>query len=669
MQTFPRLRRRSLWLILVSLIVGLLALLMWLSGRYEASAAQDRLEREALDAVTDVRSALLRNVQALQTLAARTPGPSPAWDRQATELLNTHREMLRIEWRDAALRPGVAVDSPLRLPVFDVAARYGRPGDLELTCAVASRTSGHAYGTSYFVPGQGGTGLEAMEMCLPLSRDGVANGFLIATYALNEVLSELVGPRLARGHEVSLTQADGTRLAFHGAGRRGNSSFKALQVLDLPGNTLVLRLDIWRSAPGLFANFLTALVASMSVALACVLGLLAADMRRRQRAEHRLAEALAFRKAMEDSLVTGLRARDLAGRTTYVNPAFCDMVGWDAPTLLDTPTAPPYWPPESAVRYQERQDRRLAGSIPPREGFESVFVHRDGRRFAVMVFEAPLIDASGQRTGWMSAIVDISAQRRVEELSRASQDRLQATARLAAVGEMASLLSHELNQPLAAISGYATGSMNLLQESWRAQDKPLFEEALRHIAGQATRAGTIVKSVHDFVRRRARAREAVAPRSLLDAIEPLLLLQARKLDVRLELQFAAGLPDIWCDRTMMEQVLLNLVRNAMQAMDFAHVQSRVVSIHAALERVADHRANVLLSVADRGEGITPDIAAKLFTPFFTTKAEGMGLGLSLCRTVLEQHGGALWFEPNQPCGTIFHCRLAAHHPVSVPSSG
>ncbi|MFY8089583.1 MAG: PAS domain S-box protein, partial [Rubrivivax sp.] len=111
-----------------------------------------------------------------------------------------------------------------------------------------------------------------------------------------------------------------------------------------------------------------------------------------------------------------------------------------------------WWPPELVDEYQQRQAVRLAGRDLPREGWESVFQRSDGTRFPVLIIEAPLIDAQGQQTGWMSAILDLTEQRRVEDLNRASQDRLQATARLATVGEMASLLSHELNQPLAAIA-------------------------------------------------------------------------------------------------------------------------------------------------------------------------------------------------------------------------
>ena len=170
----------------------------------------------------------------------------------------------------------------------------------------------------------------------------------------------------------------------------------------------------------------------------------------------------------------------LKGRITYVNPAFCEMVGFEAKDLIGKGIPAPYWPPEMVDEYGKRQALRLAGNAPPREGVESVFMRQNGERFEVLIFEAPLINAQGQQTGWMGAVLDISTQRRVEEMSRTSQERLQATARLATVGEMASLLSHELNQPLAAISSYATGSMNLLQEA--AVKDPQLAETLSEAA-------------------------------------------------------------------------------------------------------------------------------------------------------------------------------------------
>ncbi|MEO7549115.1 MAG: PAS domain S-box protein [Ramlibacter sp.] len=654
--------RWSLWTLLIALVTSLLVTLVWLAGRYEASQVQSKLERDTADALSDIRSAMTRNVQTLQALQSGAPTPG-SWSAEAQRLLREHREWMRIEWRDASLGTLVAADTPYRPPVFARLGRSNAQADVALACTNARRVSGPGYAASYFVPLLDGLGLEVMELCLPLMAAGQLTGYAVATYSLSEILAGLVGPQLMRSQEVSFTEADGTRLAMHGASRRGNRIFTTQQLLDLPGNTIVLRMDSWRGAPDLFPNVLTALVTTMSIALVSVLVLLGKDMRRRLRVEQDLADALAFRKAMEDSLVTGLRARDLQGRITYVNPAFCQMVGFSPEELLGYATPAPYWPPELAHEYQKRQEVRLTGQhAPPREGFESVFMRKDGSRFPVLIIEAPLINANGAQTGWMSAFLDISEQRRIEELSRASQERLQATARLATVGEMASLLSHELNQPLAAIASYATGSMNLLKSQEDAREEILL--AMRRIAEQAERAGKVIKSVHDFVRRRDKEREPVAPQALIDAILPLVNLQARKLGVLVETRVLEGLSPVLCDRTMVEQVLLNLARNAMQAMDQAatRVPSLVLQVRRA-ESAGPAPAGkgwLEFSVADCGPGIPEEVKQQLFTPFFTTKAEGMGLGLSLCRTVVEQHGGFLGFEPRLPQGTIFLFTLPIH---------
>jgi two-component system sensor histidine kinase DctS len=648
-----------LWVLLGALVLALLVTVVWLAARYEASVAQGNVERDAADALSDIRSALTRNVQELQALQAGRGDPG-RWRAEAEQILRGHREWVRIEWRGPSLELLAEVDTPFRAPVF---ARFGRKQSLpevQQACTSAHRISGPAYARSHFVPQADGLGLELLELCLPQVEAGRLTGFFIASYSLSDLLATQIGPQMGRSQEISFTEADGTRLAMHGLARRGNRVFSAQQLLDLPGNTMVLRMDSWRrSEPDLFPNVMTALVTVMSIALVTVLFLLGHDTRRRLRVEEDLADALAFRKAMEDSLVTGLRARDLQGRTTYVNPAFCQMVGFGPEELLGHGSPAPYWPPELADEYRRRQEVRLAtGNAPPREGFESVFMRKDGNRFPVLIIEAPLINAQGLQTGWMSAVLDISEQRRVEELSRASQERLQATARLATVGEMASLLSHELNQPLAAIASYANGSMNLLQQ----MDAPGsdLQVAMTRIAEQADRAGRVIKSVHDFVRRRDQAREAVAPGALVEAILPLVNLQARKLGVRVDTRVAEGLPRVFCDRTMVEQVLLNLARNAMQAMDEARIQRPTLQLQVRSSSGTEAGKRWLeFSVADCGPGIRDEVKAQLFTPFFTTKAEGMGLGLSLCRTVVEQHGGHLLFEPNAPQGTIFRFTLPA----------
>jgi len=652
-------RRFSLWLALVGLVVALLVTLVWLAGRYEASQYQAELDSDTADAVTDIRNGFSRHIVSLQTLQLKSP-LSKLWQTEVPLLLSQNRAWLRVERRDLQ---GLILDasvSPFKPTLFDAQTRMNEQAEIVQTCLRSKRLNGPAYSRSYFVPQANGIGLEVMEMCMPILVQGRAVGFTLLTYWLQEILATELGETYGRRNEISFIEPDGTRLAVHGTLPRAKRLFTATQLLDLPGTTLMLRMDGRRAAPDRFPNILPALVLAMSVALVSVLVLLVKDSRRRLKAERDLADALAFRKAMEDSLVTGLRARDLKGRITYVNPAFCQMVGFDADQLLGQSAPMLYWPPEMVGEYQQRQAVRLAGNAPPREGFESVFVRKDGSRFPVLIFEAPLINVLGQQTGWMSAFLDISEQRRVEELSRSSQERLQATARLATVGEMASLLSHELNQPLAAISSYATGSLNLMQHpEFSGTHPPLsdLQMAFERISEQAGRAGKVINSVHDFVRRRDQDKEIVTPQAIIDAVMPLVQLQAHKLQVRIETKFGERLSPILCDRTMVEQVLLNLARNGMQAMDHPNCRKRLLTLQVKRAVSSESHGWVEFAIIDMGIGISPDIAQQLFTPFFTTKTEGMGLGLSLCRTVVEQHGGHLEFEAQEPCGTLFRFTL------------
>ena len=642
----------------------MLIIMVWLAGRYEASQVQDKLDRDTAQAVVEIRSGLNRNLQDLQALNALHMPPEH-WSIRVAELLQVRRELLRIEWRSPNMQVLKHAETPYRSVEWDTDLREESFSHAVTACANAQRTSSHSYSSSYFQILGDTMGAELMEVCLPQMDSGQIKGFVVGTYSLQNILSSQLSKSLTQSQEVSFTEPDGTRLALVGAAWRGSRVFTSQQLLDLPGTTMVLRMDSWHRAPSVFPNVLSALVTAMAIALGSILIILVRDNRRRLRAERDLGDALAFRKAMEDSLITGLRARDLQGRISYVNPAFCAMVGFSAEELLGQSFAP-YWPPELAEEYVLRQAKRLAGAIPAaREGHESVFMRKDGTRFPVLIFEAPLINAQGQQTGWMSAFIDITEQRRMEELSRSSHERLQATARLATVGEMASLLSHELTQPLMAMSSYANGSLNMLEHDGdltlldrhglqqRLQD---LRTAMQRIAFQADRAGKVIKSVRDFVRRRSQTHEAITALELLDAVMPLVRLQASKLSVRVDVDIEPRLPAMVCDTTMIEQVLLNLARNGMQSMEDVEISSRLLNIRV---KWSDESSRVLFAVEDQGSGIAPEVAEQLFTPFFTTKHEGMGLGLSMCRTVLEQHGGELRYSRNSPRGTVFTFSLPA----------
>ncbi len=647
-----RWRRALLWGALVALLLVAQSLLLALTISYESARAQEKVDDVAAEVAAHVKQIAGRDLQGLQGLLWESP-QTARWSADASELLRRTRALLRIEYRDARREVLQSVDSPYVTPLFAKIAREHLEIETELACEAALRQGSQLYSRSYFIPLPGGEGLEVVDLCLPQLRAGQASAYIVGTISLRYLLEDAVTPDQARGHELSFVEGDGTRLARTGL-NRGAGHYLAERLVDLPGLSLLMKVDSAAGRPRLIPNLATALVLGLSLLLFVVVLILARDGRRRAYAEHALAESLAFRHAMENSLITGLRARDLSGIVTYVNPAFCHMVGFQAAELLGQIT-PPYWPAEFVDEYRRRHADRSArweAGQDPRQGFETVFMRKNGERFPVMIFEAPLLNAQGVQTGWMSAVLDVSDQRRMEELARQQQDRLQATARLATVGEMASLLSHELNQPLAAIASYATASLNLLKLQGDDPMTPdMVRQAVTRIAEQAERAGRVIKSVHDFVRRRDQAREAIGVNDLFDAVLPLVRLQARKSGTRIEVDMPEPAPRVRCDRTMVEQVLLNLTRNGIQAMEPHTPQAeRLLRLQA---RPSLDQRWICLAVIDHGPGIAPEVAKQLYTPFFTTRSEGMGLGLSLCRTVVEQHGGALDFQNLEgPAGKV-----------------
>ena len=671
----PSRPRPLLWAALMVLLGVALSMLVVLTVRYEHARVLDRTEDLAATLQSELRQRsqrVLQNLQALQTM----PDDARAWSRRADALLRSQREIGRLERRDLRLRVIEAADSPFREPMYMRMPRAEMEAEAELACGGARRLMSPVFSRSQFLPQTDGIGVETVDVCVPTQDAGQLSGFIVATVVLHGLLDEVAGGDIGRRYELSFVEGDGTRLARSGA-VRGAGVFVAERLVELPGTPLRLRVDALDRGPSLIPNLAVALVLGLSLALTAVVVLLVRDGRRRAEAEAALAEALAFRRAMEDSLLTGLRARDREGRIVYVNPAFCNMVGFSADELQQA-DPPPYWPPEMVGDYRQRQAERLAASSDgdqPLQGYETVFMRKNGERIPVMIYEAPLVTGTGKQTGWMSAVLDLSAQRQAEDLLRQQQERLQATARLASVGEMASLLSHELNQPLSAIASYATGSLNLMDaaDGASAPDPellPSLRHGLQRITEQAERAGRVIKSVHDFVRRRQQAHELTPADALIESVLPLVRLQARKVGARVEIDMLQPVPRVRVDRTMVEQVLLNLARNGIQAMDGdTPLADRRLTLRVARAPAAPDRW-LMFSVIDSGPGIPPDIAQRLFTPFFTSKPEGMGLGLSLCRPVVEQHGGAKDFDTlaptaDRPGGTEFRFTLPLPLPPAV----
>ncbi len=652
------------WLVPMLLVLLFLSAMLWLpwqAQQMEATERQEKLIADTLWVEQTIRFQLERDEDSLRLIGNEVSAGGLSGKRlqdRMTVLTRNNRELSRILWLDPQGR-SVASTDDAQVSINDFSASS------RVTAERARATRTPQYSQPAPAPGESEPML--MDYHLPLYAGEKYLGNLVAQYSVASILDEMVPWWFAQDNEILLADGNDNVIARRAAGGPGRGVYTHSRALDLPYASVTLRTNSVKSAPRLLPNLLVGSVIALSVGLLWSLIALWRDINRRLAAEGALRRQVAFRTAMENSLMTGLRARDLEGRITYVNPAFCEMVGIPAEELVGKAPPMPYWAPEAMDEYQQRFTRVLAGSVTPQ--YETIFQRADGERFPVLVFESPLVDDTGKQTGWMGSILDISDRARVEDLNRRQQEKLEAGARLATMGEIASTLAHELNQPLAAISSYTTGALNMIENS-AAKGKQLAPEvlkpALEKASTQAQRAGHIIRSVHTFVKRREPSREPLSVQSLIDGVMTLVELQARQFFVHLQVQIAPGLPSVLADRVMLEQVLLNLTRNAIEAMQDVAPERRILRIVAALDTESAQR-NVAISVIDQGHGIPEAVAERLFSPFFSTKAEGMGMGLNICRTTVEFHGGTLAHAPNPAGGTIFRFTLPALAEATIES--
>lgn len=491
----------------------------------------------------------------------------------------------------------------------------------------------------------------------PLFRDTTYLTSVTVSYRLQTLLDETVPWWFAQENEISLLDQDEKILAKRAAAGAGKNVYTHNRALEFPQLSLSLHTNSTKAEPKLLSNLLVVSVVLLSLGLVWSLIALWRDINRRLQAEGALRKEAMFRAAMENSLITGLRARDMEGRLTYVNPSFCKMLGFPAEELIGKLPPMPYWAPEEITEYENRFAQILTGTVQP-EGFETIYQRANGERFPVLIYESPLVDENGKQTGWMSSILDVSELKRAQELSRQQQEKLHQNARLATMGEMASMLAHELNQPLAAISSYATGALNILKQSDQVNTLSL-SDALEKTTQQAQRAAQVIRSVHQFVKKREASRALFHIQTLLQSVMPLIALQAQSAHIHVQYQIDPNLPEVYGDQVLIEQVILNLTRNAIEAMHDVAYAKRQMQIHAHV--IADphlpHSRSLLVQVIDQGHGIAPEVAEQLFSPFFSTKAAGMGMGLNICRTAIEFHGGSLKYRTNPAGGTVFEFTL------------
>jgi two-component system sensor kinase FixL len=293
-------------------------------------------------------------------------------------------------------------------------------------------------------------------------------------------------------------------------------------------------------------------------------------------------------------------------------------------------------------RYKQTGERRIIGI-----GRIVVGARKDGSTFPM---ELSVGETTGKSPFFTGFVRDLSERQQTEAKLHDMQMELVHVSRLLAMGEMASTLAHEINQPLSAIAHLLTGSRRLIERG-REEDKPKIGDALDKAAAQALRAGEVIQRMRAFVARGDSERAMEILPKLIEEASALALIGAKehRIDVRFQLDPRAN--SVFVDRVQIQQVLLNLIRNAIEAMQQSRERRLLVST------TFDDAGATLVTVSDTGAGISDEVADQLFQPFMTTKAQGMGVGLSISKSIIESHGGRIWVEPNPSGGTIFKFTL------------
>ncbi|MDK9703591.1 MAG: PAS domain S-box protein [Sulfuritalea sp.] len=636
-------RWRWLWILprlAFVLFVGGVALLLWMSDRADKEERRATLISDILWLEQNLRFHLSRNEELLGRIDRPHTTNAAAFESFTRTVFGFESGLRQLIWLDpegaVLLAHPITMDPSL---VGDAGETIPSRQSLLLARSLGKPVYSRPY--PYF------TNDWQFEVHVPVSREGRIVGVTVGVYRIRDLLSDSVPWWLAERYRISVIGDSGSVLGSRSKVESAVTEAGYQVAFDPPGWGLALHAVPYHAPRPLASIVLSASLIILATIVLWSLWILRRHVQRRQTVEAQLRQEHAFRKAMEDSLDTGMRAQNMNGEIIYVNPAFCRMVGLSAAELIGCRPPMPYWADGQLDETRRMHDRILAGE-GPEEGFELKLKRSNGDVIDVLIHEAPLIDAHGRQSGWMGSIVDITERKLAEERVRQQQDRLQSTARLVAMGEMASSIAHELNQPLAAISSYCTGAANMLRNHAPTAD---IVPALDKAVDQAQRAGKVIRRVYGLARHSENRVERVHLGAHIDAALTLMDAEIRQQGIRITLDLATQ-DVVEGDPVLLEQALFNLVRNAVESMQETPPDQRQIQIGL---RCSDGYG--LLTIADWGCGIDPGVADKLFDPLFTTKVEGMGMGLAICRSVVENHRGRLSFESNPGGGTIFRILL------------
>ena len=797
----------------VLLFLLAIATSFWYLRTEEHEREQEAVKRDVEYAQQRLRLRLLERQEQIMRLARDLSAREIRADQfsvRAEALVMQYPELQSITWIDDRRR----VVASQSVPSYTASRRW-LPGMLvpadatETHYSLARDLMQPVYGL--IDPSNGkDPGNQLLQLHTPLNiHQGRFSGVILAEYTIEGLLRYGVPTEVLAKYAVSFADSDGLRLAgqtieprhriwsWLTAQRPENNEYEV--PVSPVGNGLVLKAQTWRTSQGLVGSGLFWMVSVLSVMTAWMLIANWRHTRRRMQAQKALIAETSFRRAMENSVITGMRALDMRGRIIYVNPGFCSMTGWSEAELVGATAPFPYWPEEDRELLMARLEEELSGRHNA-GGFQVRVKRKDASLFDARMYVSPLIDASGRQTGWMTSMTDITEpnrireqlaraherftivlealdaavsvaplgreellfanklyrqwfgslarghltlveqagaynlpessdtvvgddvdglaglptshlthaqaenaeiflpelgkwlevrsryitwadgrlaqmviatditpRRRAEELSEQQAERAQNASRLITMGEMASSVAHELNQPLTAINNYCNGMISRIRNQ-QMQETDLLV-ALDKTAHQAQRAGQIIQRIRAFVKRSEPNRTASDVTSMVSEAVELAEIELRRRNVRLAHYVAARLPLLMVDPILIEQVLINLMKNAAESIDNArrspgqrNVELRVVP------RLVNNQTVVEFSVTDSGQGLPLQALERLYEAFFSTKAEGMGMGLNLCRSIVESHQGRIEAENLYNAGQVIGCRFSFWIPVHTQAA-
>ena len=793
---------------LVSVLLFLAAIIsaFWYLRNEEFEREQETVKRDAEISQQQIRLRLIENQEQLVRIAREIATRTIDKDEflgQAASFTRERPEVTRLVWLGAERKVKASYSADgLQPPASDgsderLAASRNEPGQSMPEAAfIAARSERQPV---YSRPYTNADGQSVFQVQVPLIDRSAFSGTLVAEYSVESLLRYFVPSEVTNRHAVTLFDEHGHTLASSVMPMPGKTARPASIIHDVPiapgGNGMVLRSQGFRTSIGLISNTLFWMVVALSVLTLWMLLGTWRHMSRRSQMQSALVSETNFRRAMENSMLTGMRAMDMEGRITYVNPAFCAMTGFSEAELIDRRAPFPHWPTDRQEENNRLLQQELQGRSPA-GGIEVKVMRKNGSVFDARMYVSPLIDSKGHQTGWMTSMTniteakrvrdqlsasherfttvlegldaavsvvsvqqgellfanrsyrlwfgaeggghvllagaeatprlpdsefddsidslgglptqeltdagadtrevyietlakwfdvrarylqwtdgrlaqmliatDITARRSAETLAASQAEKAQVTSRLVTMGEMASSVAHELNQPLTAITNYCNGMVSRVKGDVIEKDDLI--AALEKTARQAQRAGQIIHRIRAFVKRSEPQRQEAQARAIVDDAVELAGIELRRRNVSIHTYVAQRLPPLHVDPILIEQVVLNLLKNAAEAIDAANLPParRNIELRVVPRHTAEEGGVIEFSVTDRGPGLKDEVIARLYEAFFSTKPEGLGIGLSLCRSIVESHRGRIRAENLYNGNLVVGCRFAFTLPVDIP---